>query len=194
MRGFRFGREDEIRGTWVKPFYMEMLHGNCLRLPEAEQARWVGQLLDASAKIDRAALEWLLSEDEWRGNMAGSWFAGISGRSDLSPLITDRFLASKLTYAGQGYCVYFALQGTTEAEAALCNYLDVYLDRPDLYYDQAWAMAALRSVSSRIGSDRAEYLDAGGKWDAWRKSAYPDRWESINEGPIDELLSLLGHQ
>lgn len=171
---------------------MEMLHGNCLGLPAAEQERWVRELHDASAKIDGAALEWLLSHDEWRGNLAGSWFAGINDRTDLAPLISDRLRASKLTYAGQGYCVYLALQGTAEAEASLCDYLDTYLDRSDLYYDQDWATAALRSIRARTGSDRAEYLGVGGKWVAWRKSAYPDRWESITEGPIDAILKLLG--
>ena len=90
------------------------------------------------------------------------------------------------------YCVYLALQGTAEAEASLCDYLDTYLDRSDLYYDQDWATAALRSIRARTGSDRAEYLGVGGKWVAWRKSAYPDRWESITEGPIDAILKLLG--
>jgi hypothetical protein len=48
----------------------------------------------------------------------------------------------------------------------LMRYLDMYLPRPDLYYDQPWAMAALQLACADAAQPiPGRYLRA---WEQWR--------------------------
>ena len=40
-------------------------------------------------------------------------------------------------------------------------------------------------------TDRLELLDPDGRWDNWRRAAYPDRWEAIGEAPVNDLVAFL---
>jgi hypothetical protein len=54
----------------------------------------------------------------------------------------------------------------------LAAYLDRYLRRPDLAYDQIVAMGALMFIDLNLGGDQAaRFLGPGGLWQQWLQGA-----------------------
>ncbi|RYD25418.1 MAG: hypothetical protein EOP86_27340 [Verrucomicrobiaceae bacterium] len=94
----------------------------------------------------------LLSDFNWRSRTAAAYFALILDRPSHVDHIGRLLLRSDVCFAGGAYCLYLAHIRTPEAIGFLNRYLDYYLTRPQLYYDQAEALAALRFIDSRSGS------------------------------------------
>lgn len=110
---------------------------------------------------------------------------GVGGYLHL--LHGDLLLASRLSFATQGYCFALARFGTAEDAQHLTVYVDRYLPRPDCPYDQHWAISALLHIDSRTGSEHAaRFLDSGDLWNQWNEAQYmpspPSRF-------IDELCA-----
>ncbi|MFF5287732.1 DUF6000 family protein [Streptomyces sp. NPDC013171] len=88
--------------------------------------------------------------------------------------IGELLLASEGPYAGAAYCVTLATFGASADADLLCRYLDHYLLRPDLDYDQGFALDALLHLDAALGSERASrYLAAGGLWQQWTDAPPP---------------------
>src|SRR5262245_43788691 len=67
-------------------------------------------------------------------------------------------LRSDVCYAGTGYCVALARFNTRDSTGFLLEYLDYYLTRHDLWFDQGCAMGAIGYLDSRDGSNNLESL------------------------------------
>jgi len=66
------------------------------------------------------------------------------------------------------YCVALATFGTPDDADLLTAYLDRYLQRPDLDYDQAIALGALVYIDLNLGTDQAgRFLVSEGLWEQW---------------------------
>ncbi len=83
--------------------------------------------------------------------LTGSWFAGVKRWHRYEPLISAALLPSRTCYAGQMHAFALARLGSQSALETLHTYLDYYLRRPDLDYDQRWVMAHLLHLSSAMG-------------------------------------------
>ncbi|MEU3620169.1 DUF6000 family protein [Streptomyces sp. NPDC006872] len=58
--------------------------------------------------------------------------------------------------------------GTARDADLLAAYLDRYLCRPDLAYDQTVVMGALQFIDLNLGGDQADrFLGPGGLWQPW---------------------------
>ncbi|MBD0741487.1 DUF6000 family protein [Streptomyces sp. CBMA152] len=58
--------------------------------------------------------------------------------------------------------------GTSADAALLAAYLDRYLPRADLFYDQPRALGALLHLDARLGTGHAaRFLTPGGLWQQW---------------------------
>jgi hypothetical protein len=91
-------------------------------------------------------------------------------------------IPSRSCYEGQAYCLALAQDGSPDARSVLTRYLDMYLPRLDLSYDQPWAMAALHLGCADVAElVRGRYLQA---WEQWASA----RADADHE----ELLSRLG--
>ena len=154
----------------VKPFYLDVLGGNLLHaVPDARGA--IEQAIRAAARTIRPGELADLLRRGWReALMAGWWAAVVDERALLGPL-GERLLASEMPYAGQFATVAlarFGADGDTEAVDYLADYLDLYLERPDLDYDQGWALGALITADAARGTERAaRYTATDGPWDRW---------------------------
>nr|WP_229846505.1 DUF6000 family protein [Streptomyces atratus] len=74
--------------------------------------------------------------------------------------------------AGLAYCVALAGFGTARDADLLAAYLDRYLCRPDLAYDQTVAMGALLFIDLNLKGDQAaRFLGPGGLWQQWLQDA-----------------------
>lgn len=155
---------DRLRHEWVSPLYLELLHGNFHRGARGDTLDEVRRVAQAFERSDALAL----LDGGWRERLVAAWLVGVCKYEDLIPRLAELLLASETYFAGQGYCGALAMMPCEASAAALVAYLDRYLARPDLFYDQLWAMAALQFVDRELGTDRARaFLAPGGPWERW---------------------------
>jgi Family of unknown function (DUF6000) len=152
--------------------YLELLHGNFLRLPEPERTTFVRALKDAAQQATVPELSVLL-KGEWRARLTGSVLSGLARRTVLRDRIGSLLLASEVCYSGQGYCYALASFGTPEDAALLVAYLDRYLPQTQLRYDQPWALGALLHIDGRLGTRHAtSFMTPNGLWQRWADTGY----------------------
>ncbi|MFJ7194023.1 MULTISPECIES: DUF6000 family protein [unclassified Streptomyces] len=167
--------------------YLHLLHGNFARHDETERTPFLRSLSAAAREITDEELEILL-ESEWRSRLTAAWLIGFNRREHFRDVLGDLLLASRLCFAGQGYCFALACFGADEDAQHLTAYLERYLRRPDCQYDQRWAISALLHIDSRTGNEyAARFLAPGGLWHQWNETQHkpspPSRF-------IDELCAL----
>jgi hypothetical protein len=155
--------------------YLKLLHGNVLGLAEPERTGFLRILGRDAYAVDEADLAVMLSTSSgWRERLTAAWMAGIASRTVFRERLGELLLASTQCYAGQGYCFALACFATTDDAELLRAYLDKYLRRPDLAYDQDWAMSALLHIDATLGTRfAAPYLTPDGLWFQWSKAEDP---------------------
>ncbi|WP_254408128.1 DUF6000 family protein [Streptomyces sp. AC495_CC817] len=147
--------------------YGELMSGRFLRYEGATRRRFLHPLLADAASITDAELEALLSEG-WRPRLTAAWLIGISRRTSYRSRLGELLLESGAAYAGLGYCFALARFGTHEDAEILAAYLNRYLPRTDLRYDQPLAVGALLYVDGRLGTAHAAPFTApGGPYQRW---------------------------
>ncbi|MEU9305725.1 DUF6000 family protein [Streptomyces sp. NPDC048269] len=149
------------------------LGGSLLRSSGPERVVFARELVQAASEITPAELD-VLFEGGWRERKTASWLVVVAGRTEFRSRIGELLLASEGPYAGAAYCVTLATFGDSADADLLCRYLDRYLPRPDLDYDQGFALGALLHLDAALGSERASrYLAAGGLWQQWTDTPPP---------------------
>ncbi|MEU0097331.1 DUF6000 family protein [Streptomyces sp. NPDC006267] len=149
------------------PRYRELKSGRVLRPGWPHAERFARHLIDDAATISDAELEALLGF-EWRARLTAAWLIGVGRRASFRERIGNLLLASEVCYSGGAYCFALAQFGT-RADAEILNaYLDRYLPRTDLRYDQPAALGALLRLDARLGTHRAaRFTQPDGLWDEW---------------------------
>lgn len=146
-----------------RPRYLVLKSGRALRpgWPHAES--FARHLIDDAATITDAELEVLLGY-EWRSRLTAAWLIGVGRRATFRERMGDLLLASEFCFSGGGYCFALARFGTHADAEILTAYLDRYLPRTDLRYDQPAALGALL----RLGTHHADrFTEPEGLWDQW---------------------------
>ncbi|MFE9797670.1 DUF6000 family protein [Streptomyces goshikiensis] len=153
--------------------------------------RFVRHLVDDAAAITDAELEALLAY-EWRSRLTAAWLIGVDRREAFRERIGDLLLASEVCYSGGAYCFALARFGTQADAEILTAYLDHYLPRTDLHYDQPAALGALLHLDARLGTHHTGcFTEPDGLWDQWVRGVarlgYPvdnpaelHRWTSLH--------------
>lgn len=151
--------------------YGELMSGRFLRFEGATRRRFLHPLIVDAASITDADLNLLLS-DGWRPRLTAAWLIGISRRTSYRARIGELLLESAMAYAGRGYCFALARLGAPEDAEILIAYLDRYLPRTDLHYDQPIALGALLYLDSRLGTAHAAPFTApDGPYERWVNAA-----------------------
>jgi hypothetical protein len=122
---------------------MDVLHGNLVALAPSgsRQDEIVCQMRAvAEATFDVAVGLWSRG---WRAALMASWWAAVWRWPRVAGQVELLLIPSRSCYEGQAHCLALAQDGSPEPRSGLMRYLDMCLPRPDLYYDQPWAMAAL---------------------------------------------------
>lgn len=127
----------EFLARWVSPFYMKFLGLHFLK-PGFE-----AELACVYKTIDQKVIEALLFEFNWRPRIVGGHFAAIKNISGVEHLLGTLLLRSDVCFAAEGYCVALARFNSESSRAYLVNYLDYYLGRKDVEFDQGTAIGAL---------------------------------------------------
>ncbi|UUU28143.1 DUF6000 family protein [Streptomyces sp. DSM 40750] len=170
--------------------YGELGSGQFLRFEGATRRRFLHPLLLDAASITDADLNALLAHG-WRPRLTAAWLIGVSRRVSYRARIAELLLDSEMAYAGLGYCFALARFGTHEDAGILTAYLNRYLPRTDLHYDQPVALGALLYVDSRLGTAyAAPFTPPDGPYQRWvdaaihesgRHAYAPDREQSTME-------------
>ena len=170
--------------------YLGLLHGNFATHDERDRAVFLRSLVEAADQITDHELGVLL-ESEWRSRLTAAWLIGVDRRGQFRERIGALLLESGLVYAGQGYCVALARLGTTEDAEILTAYLDRYLRRPDLHYDQHWALGALQNIDAELATNHAaQFVQPEGLWHQWATSNSNRTDIADQQRRIDTLCSL----
>ncbi|MCX4564718.1 DUF6000 family protein [Streptomyces phaeochromogenes] len=143
------------------------LDGGLRRLNPVERSAFVRDLAQAAYEITPAELN-ILFEGGWRERKTAAWLVAVAHRTEFRDLIGQLLLASEGPYAGAAYCVALAKFGSAADAELLSAYLDHYLLRPDLDYDQAVVLGTLLYLDEILGSEHTtRFLGPGGPWDRW---------------------------
>ncbi|UWE10266.1 DUF6000 family protein [Actinacidiphila bryophytorum] len=147
------------------------LGGAVVHMPRGEYKPFARALAADAQAISDAELT-ILFEGSWRERRTAAWLAAVSRRDHFREQVGALLLDSEVCCAGKAYCVTLASFGTARDADLLDAYLDRYLRRPDLAYDQPTAMGALAYTDTVLHSDRAgRLLQAGGLWPQWFRDA-----------------------
>ncbi|MFB6693404.1 DUF6000 family protein [Streptomyces virginiae] len=149
------------------PRYLVLNGGRFLSPRWWHTTRFTRHLITDAAAINDEELEALLGY-EWRSRLTAAWLIGVDRRDRFRTRIGDLLLASEVCYSGAAYCFTLARLGTPADAEILTAYLDRYLPRPDLDYDQPAALGALLRLDTHLGTHHADrFTEPDGPWDEW---------------------------
>jgi hypothetical protein len=167
---------EKVLAQFVEPFYLSILHGNCLEFEEPKRAEFLSGFHMAAKRINHENVKRLLHAGEWRSGLVASWYVANRRWKDFVPEMVELLLASNVTFLGQGLAVSLASLATPECADGLEQYLDVWLSRTDCAYDQPWVMASLRECDRRRGEQRAARFEGrDGTYRRWTNEVYFER-------------------
>ncbi|RYZ83493.1 MAG: hypothetical protein EOP04_19865 [Proteobacteria bacterium] len=138
----------EFLDNWVVPFYMKALRKG--------QPLEILSFAEAAKQIDPSIVGGLLGDFDWRPRIVGAYFSGINAYREFEDTIGKHLLKSEVCYTGGRYCLALASFGGETAQKYLETYLDYYLTRNDLWFDQSDAMGALHCLNKNAFES---YLD-----------------------------------
>ncbi|MFH9568465.1 DUF6000 family protein [Streptomyces globisporus] len=146
--------------------YMK-LSGSLLRMQDPEYDRFARRLSEDSQAITAEEITTLL-EGGWRERRTATWLVAISRRTEFREHLGELLLTSEVCCVGLAYCVALASFGTPRDSELLVAYLERYLRRPDLAYDQTAVMGALVFIDLNLQVDQAaRFLGPGALWQQW---------------------------
>ncbi|WP_372463333.1 DUF6000 family protein [Actinospica acidithermotolerans] len=103
----------------------------------------------------------------WRERKT-AWLITIAGQAEFRDQLGELLLASEVVYAGRGCRVTLARFQPEQDAQLLTTYLDKYLPRLDLRYDQGMALDALMRIDVTLRTEHAgRFLSPGGPWQNW---------------------------
>jgi hypothetical protein len=151
---------------WVAPFYRVSFR--------SVDGSFLESLRAIYHEITPSVVERLLTDYDWRPRLTGAFFAGLKLFTSAEDHIGRLLLRSDLCYAGKLYCVALAEFNTPSGRDYLRTYLEYYLTRPDLDYNQGDAMGAMAWLDTMNGTKHFEGFQP--LWRAYReaKSWKPD--------------------
>jgi len=102
----------------------------------------------------------LLSVFDWRPRIIGAHVAALRGLSSLEQHVGNLLLRSDVCYAGSAYSLALAHFNTRRALQFLTDYLDYYLTRKDLWFEQRDVLAAVTCLDERNGTTIAKQYES----------------------------------
>lgn len=120
---------------WVVPFYMN--------IGTIDDDDWIRTLILIKKEITPEIIQTSLGDFNWRPRQTGAFFAAISNQTQFIEIIGVHLLKSEVCYAGDVYCQVLASFNTPDCIEYLNRYLDYYLTKPELYFNQRSAMEAI---------------------------------------------------
>ncbi|MEA5259275.1 DUF6000 family protein [Arcicella aquatica] len=126
---------NDFREKWVIPFYMN--------IASERDDSWIEGVMAVRDQITPKVCLELLGNLDWRTRLVGAYFVALKDYDELIEQIGIHLLQSEVCCVGHIYALVLAYFNTEKSLHYLNAYLDYYLNRSDLYYDQKVVMEAL---------------------------------------------------
>lgn len=179
----------EFLQKWAIPYYMEI--GNY------GDDQWVAKIREIKNAITPEICLLLLGDFNWRTRLVGAYFAAVKGYKELIPVIGTHLVQSKVCCVGHIYALVLAFFNSKESIQYLFDYLDYYLTKPELYFDQYDVVQAVMYLDEQYNiASFIKYLPI---WEAFmekRRQLERAQAEKLmaqlpEPGPTDEVLNTL---
>jgi hypothetical protein len=119
---------------WVIPYYMKI---------GSTDSDWLNQLTLLKSEITTDIIEKNLGDFNWRTRQTGAFFSAVTNQTQYIDIIGIHLLKSEVCYTGSVYCQVLASFNLPKCVDYLNIYLDYYLTKPDLWFDQRDALEAI---------------------------------------------------
>ena len=118
---------------WVIPYYMTLgKYGY----------DWVDTVSVIEPEITKEITLQLLGDLNWRSRLVGAYFAAVKAFDDQIDIIGTHLLKSETCCVGHVYALTLAFFNKENANQYIDAYLNYYLTKPKLYFDQQIVMSA----------------------------------------------------
>ena len=172
--------DKEFAAKWIVPFYMWGIN---------DTEKFLSDYLKIKPELNINIVKQLLGDFNWRTRITGAYFASIENYAELEEIIGIHLLKSQVCYAGGGYCLAIATFNTEKSYEYIKKYLDYYLIRKDLHFEQREAMATLKWLDIANGTNEMEkYLS---KYTEWVNEKYSQNIESSIEHYNKQMNALI---
>ncbi len=146
---------EEFRIKWVSPYYLNL---------GKDDVDWIKQIKSVKKEFTKDVILKCIGDVDWRSRQTGAYFAAINNFIELTNIIGVHLLKSEVCFAGKQYAITLAMFNTEESIIYLSNYLDYYLQHPELEFDQIQVFEALKYLDEK---NKTNYLL--NHKDAWNK-------------------------
>jgi hypothetical protein len=116
----------------------------------------------------------LLSLAQYRARFVGGSFVGLLRMEPLEEEVGKLLLRSDGPYSGFAFVVALARLNTRSSRQFLCDYLDYYLTRRDLDFEQPFVLAALEHLDGKNGTRLHESF-----LDRWNEGSRGSRYDPL---------------
>lgn len=144
---------------WAAPYYME--------IASSGDPKWIDTIKEVKGEVTADICLSLLGDFNWRTRLVGSYFAAVKNYRDLIDIIGTHLLKSEVCCVGHIYALTLAFFNDGNCFSYLNKYLEYYLTKPSLYFDQKFVMEAVL------------YLDNQNKTGFFSK--HLDNWKRLQE-------------
>ncbi|GGD36342.1 DUF6000 family protein [Flavobacterium orientale] len=129
-----FELEKDFIDRWIIPYYLNIGNTN---------TEWINKLTTIKHEITTDIIQTNLGDFNWRSRQTGAFFAAITNQTQFIDSIGTHLLKSEVAFAGKVYCKVFASFNLPKCVDYLNLYLDYYLTKHDLWFEQRDAMEAI---------------------------------------------------
>lgn len=174
-----FDLDQEFINKFVNPFYMN--------IPATDQdKKQIEELGKIKIEFTKDVVKKLLGDFNWRTRQTGAYFAAINEFKEFEDTIGTLLLKSEVTYAGTMYALVLANFNSKRGRDYLTTYLDYYLTKLDLFFDQKQVLTALKYLDEINGaSDSKDYAE---RWDNFLTNK-PHWKRDINTESLRRVIS-----
>ncbi|OAV45130.1 hypothetical protein A3850_011795 [Lewinella sp. 4G2] len=167
--------DQSFREEWVIPFYFE-LHRN--------DEEWVNRIVELRPKISDEVIHKNLGDFNWRTRSTGAFFAAVKDKKEYIEIIGTHLLKSEVCYAGRTYAKVLAYFNDEKGNEYLERYLEYYLKRKDLYFDQGNIFQAVKYLDKINGTNKLDrFVD---DWKEFSKGKFQNE-DNDDEMETDDL-------
>jgi hypothetical protein len=144
---------------WAVPYYME--------IASYDNSNWIEAIKEVKHTITKETCLLLLGDFNWRTRLVGSYFTAVKEYRDLIDIIGTHLLKSEVCCVAHIYALTLSFFNEERCVQYLNKYLDYYLTKPSLYFDQKFVMESIL------------YLDKENKTDHFTK--HKENWKGFQE-------------
>lgn len=174
-----FAVDKEFVDKWVAPYYMSVAkYGE----------DWIEPVKAIKHEISREVTQALLGELNWRMRLVGAYFSAVKNFEDQVDIIGTHLLKSQTCCVGHMYALVLSFFNTEASNRYIDTYLEYYLTKPKLYFDQQKVMSARLYLDQVNGTSTSEkHLE---NWNSLKKTwNIEDRKPTIEY--FEEQVSIL---